>query len=149
MPNANKTKKMNIPQLKANYRPLDEILYQGYAPNVISTAMVLGLFDALAEEPMNANTLSAKLGTIENITEAFANVLVALNLLTKNGADYSLTQMSADFLVKSSPAYQGATIAMSSHYGRVMNQIPKILKNGPPKFDTDMWANIEAMKVGG
>ncbi|KAF5438139.1 putative O-methyltransferase YrrM [Candidatus Methanophagaceae archaeon] len=149
MPNANKTKKMNIPQLKANDRPLDEILYQGYAPNVISTAMVLGVFDALAEEPMNANTLSAKLGTIENITEAFANVLVALNLLTKNGADYSLTQISADFLVKPSPAYQGATIAMSSHYGQVMNQIPKILKNGPPKFDTDMWANIEAMKVRG
>ena len=140
---------MNIPQLKANYRPLDEILYQGYAPNVISTAMELGLFDALAEEPMDAPTLSAKLGTVENLTEAFANVLVTLNLLEKNGADYSLTPISADFLVKSSPAYQGATIAMFSHYGQVMNQIPKILKNGPPKFDTDMWANIEAMKVGG
>lgn len=140
--------KMKIPQLKANYRPLDEILYQGYAPNVISTAMELGLFDVLAEEPMDASTLSVKLGTVENLTEAFANVLVTLNLLEKNGADYSLTQISADFLVKSSPAYQGATIVMFSHYGQVMNQIPKILKNGPPKFDTDMWANIEAMKAG-
>ena len=140
---------MNIPQLKANYRPLDEILYQGYAPNVISTAMELGLFDALAEEPMDASTLSVKLGTVENLTEAFANVLVTLNLLEKNGADYSLTQISADFLVKSSPAYQGATIVMFSHYGQVMSKITEILKNGPPKFDTDMWANIEAMKVGG
>jgi hypothetical protein len=110
--------------------------------------MERGLFEALAEEPMDAPTLSVKLGTVENITEAFANVLAALKLLEKNGADYSLTQISADSLVKSSPAYQGATIALFSHYGQVMNQIPEILKNGPPKFDTDMWGNIEAIKAG-
>ncbi len=140
---------MNIPQIKSNFRPLDDILYKGYAPTVISTAMELGLFDALAKEPMNANTLSAKLGTIENITEAFANVLVSLKLLEKNGDYYSLAQVAEEFLVKASPAYQGATIAMFSHYGQVMSKMPEILKNGPPKFDTDMWANIEAMKVGG
>ncbi len=90
--------------------------------------MELGIFDALAEEPMDARSLSAKLGTVENITEAFANVLVSLKLLEKNGSDYSLTLIAEEFLVKSSPAYQGATIAMFSHYGQVMSKMPKNTK---------------------
>ncbi|MFZ2071737.1 MAG: hypothetical protein WAV32_09140 [Halobacteriota archaeon] len=57
---------MNIPQIKSNFRPLDDILYKGYAPTVISTAMELGLFDALAKEPMNANTLSPNLALLKN-----------------------------------------------------------------------------------
>ena len=50
---------MNIPELKSNFRELNEILYRGYAPNVISTAMELGLFDVLSEEPMDTHTLAA------------------------------------------------------------------------------------------
>jgi len=141
---------MNIPQIDSNFRELDDILYSGYVPNVISTAMELGLFDALSEEPMDARTLAAKLGTVEEITEAFANVLVALNLLAKTGADYSLTPLSKDFLVKSSPAYQGGMIAMTSQHGQIMEKMPEILKNGSPKvFDSSMWANIDLMKVMG
>ena len=141
---------MNIPELKSNFRELDEILYAGYVPNVISTAMELGLFDALFEEPMDARTLSARLGTVEEITEAFANVLVALNLLAKTGADYSLAPLSKDFLVKSSPAYQGGMIAMTSQFSEVMEKMPEMLKNGPPEaFDSGMWANAEFMKVMG
>ena len=75
---------MNIPEIESNFRELDDILFVGYAPNVISTAMELGLFDALAKEPMDTRTLSDRLGTVYEITEAFANVLVALNLLVKN-----------------------------------------------------------------
>jgi len=141
---------MNIPELKSNFRELDDILYAGYVPNVISTAMELGLFDALFEEPMDARTLSARLGTVEEITEAFANVLVALNLLAKTGADYSLAPLSKDFLVKSTPAYQGGTIAMTLQYGDAMSKMPETLKNGPPEaFDSGMWANAEFMKVMG
>jgi predicted O-methyltransferase YrrM len=141
---------MNIPQIDSNFRELDDILNAGYAPNVISTAIKLGLFDALAEEPMDVRTLAAKLGTVKDLTEAFANVLVALNLLAKTGADYSLAPLSKDFLVKSSPAYQGGMIAMTSQFSEVMNKMPELLKNGPPEaFDSGMWANAEFMKVMG
>lgn len=140
---------MNIPQIKTRFRPLGEILSQGYAPNVINTAMELGLFDALAEEPMDARRLGAKLGTIENITETFANTLMALKLLEKSGDDYSLAPMAAEFLVKTSPVYQGGMIAMSLNFGQVMSQMSQILKSGPvrsPEAAADMWLNIEAMK---
>ena len=141
---------MNIPQIDSNFWELNDILYAGYAPNVISTAMELGLFDALSEEPMNVRTLSDRLGTVEDLTEAFANVLVALNLLAKTGADYSLAPLSKDFLVKSSPAYQGGMIAMTSQHGQIMEKMPEILKNGSPKmFDSGIWANIDLMKSMG
>ena len=141
---------MKIPQIESNFRELDDILRAGYAPNVISTAMELGLFDTLFEEPMDAHTLSFRLGTVEDLTEAFANVLVALNLLAKTGADYSLAPLSKDFLVKSSPAYQGGMIAMTSQHGQIMEKMPEILKNGPPEaFDSGMWAKNEVMKVMG
>ena len=138
---------MKIPQIESNFRELDDILRAGYTPNVISTAMELGLFDTLFEEPMDAHTLSFRLGTVEDLTEAFANVLVALNLLAKTGADYSLVPLSKDFLVKSTPAYQGGMIAMMSQHGEVMEKMHEILKNGPPEaFDSGMWANTEVMK---
>ena len=141
---------MNIPQIESNFRELDDILRAGYAPNVISTAIKLGLFDALFEEPMDARTLSARLGTVYEITEAFANVLVALNLLAKTGSDYSLAPLSKDFLVKSTPAYQGGMIAMMSQQGQIMEKMPEILKNGPPNvFNSSMWVNAEFMKVMG
>ena len=143
---------MNIPQIKASFRPLNDILYEGYAPSVISTTMELGLFEALAGRSMNARALAVKLGTVENLTEAFANVLVALKLLEKNGADYLLAPMAEEFLVKSSPAYQGGMIAMGSHFGRVMSQASQILKDGPvksPEAEAGMWLNIEAMKSMG
>lgn len=35
---------------------------------------------------------------------------------------------------------------MSLGFGKIMGQIPKILKNGPSKFETDMWLGIEVMK---
>ncbi|MEA1908252.1 MAG: methyltransferase dimerization domain-containing protein [Euryarchaeota archaeon] len=141
---------MDIPELKSNFRELNDILHAGYAPNVISTAIKLGLFDVLFEEPMDARTLSDRLGTVYEITEAFANALVALNLLAKTGADYSLAPLSKDFLVKSSPAYQGEMIAMTSQYGEIMETMPETLKNGPlDAFDSGMWASAEFMKIRG
>ena len=107
---------MNIPQIKTRFQPLSDMLHQGYTPNVINTAMELGLFDALAEEPMDARRLAAKLGTVENLTETFANILVALKLLEKSGDDYSLAPMAAEVLVKTSPVYQGGMIAMSLNF---------------------------------
>jgi len=141
---------MNIPQIDSNFRELDDILHAGYAPNVISTAIELGLFDVLFEEPMDARTLSDRLGTVYEITEAFANVLVALNLLAKHGVDYSLAPLLKDFLVKSSPAYQGGMIAMTSQHGQIMEKMSETLKNGPPEaYDSSMWASAEVMKVMG
>jgi predicted O-methyltransferase YrrM len=141
---------MNIPEIESNFRELDDILCAGYAPNVISTAMELGLFDVLFEKPMDTRTLSDRLGTVYEITETFANVLVALNLLAKNGADYSLAPLSKDFLVKSAPAYQGGMMAMTSQYGEIMSKMPEILKNGPlVAFDSSMWTSAEYMKVMG
>lgn len=140
---------MNIPKIKTKFRLLNDILQQGYAPNVINTAMELGLFDALAEESMDARRLSAKLGTVEHLTETFANTLVALKLLQKSRDDYSLAPMAAEFLVKSSPVYQGRMIAMNLNFGQVMSQMSQILKSGPVKSseaEADMWLNIEAMK---
>lgn len=141
---------MNIPEIESNFRELNDILYTGYAPNVISTAMELGLFDVLFKEQMDAHTLASKLGTVEDLTEAFASVLVALNLLKKTGADYSLAPLSKDFLVKSSPAYQGGMITMTLQYGEAISKMPETLKNGPPEaFDSGMWANADVMKVMG
>lgn len=138
---------MNIPELKAHFRPLNDILYEGYAATIISTAMELGLFDVLTAGAMTARRLALTLGTVETLTEALANVLVALKLLDKHGADYSLMPIAADFLVTSSPAYQGGMIAMTSHFGQVMSHMPQLLKKGAVKMsETEMWANREVIK---
>lgn len=140
---------MELPQIKTSCRRIDNMLYQGYVPRVVRTSLEVGLFDALTEGAMDAKKLSDKTGTVENLTEVFADILVSLNLLEKEGSNYSLTLEAAELLVKSSPAYQGGFIAMTAVYDEFMRNMPELLKNGPVMPDQNMWSSAETLRIMG
>ena len=79
-----------------------------YAPPVmISTALELGVFDALESGPKSASELAKTLKVSERGLPMLMNGLVAFEFLAKDGDRYSLTPESAAFLVSSKPAYIG------------------------------------------
>ena len=138
---------MKIPQITTNFHSIDELLYMGYIPTVLHTAMDLGVFDTLAENSLNAGELSNTLNLNKHQTEAFAEVLVKLNLVEKDGERYSLPLMTKEYLVSSSPAYQKAMIDLTAQFDPVMEHMSEILQGKPtPMPENEHWSSYETVK---
>jgi predicted O-methyltransferase YrrM len=108
--------------------------------------MELGLFDSLAAEPADAKELAKRMGTVENLTEALADVLAALNLLKKEATTYSLSDAAKTFLVSTSGAHQESTIKSNLAFGQLFENIPALLRKGASKPEQAMWHGADAMK---
>jgi len=81
----------------------------GYAPPImISTAVELGVFDALDSGAKTAAELAKSVNASERGLQKLLNGLAGFDFLKKEGDRYSLTPESATFLVSSKPAYYGA-----------------------------------------
>jgi predicted O-methyltransferase YrrM len=76
----------------------------------LKAAIELDLFSALANRSASAAELATALGCPERGIRILADYLVILGFLAKDANEYALTPDSAVFLVRSSPAYLGASI---------------------------------------
>jgi 2-polyprenyl-3-methyl-5-hydroxy-6-metoxy-1,4-benzoquinol methylase len=74
----------------------------------LRAAIELDIFSAIAGGATEISALAKKTGAAERGLQALCNYLVPLGFLTKQGTHYGLTQDSAVFLNKQSPAYMGA-----------------------------------------
>jgi 2-polyprenyl-3-methyl-5-hydroxy-6-metoxy-1,4-benzoquinol methylase len=74
----------------------------------LRAAIDLDIFSAIAGGATGIASLAEKTGAAERGLQALCNYLVPLGFLTKQGAHYGLTQESAIFLNKQSPAYMGS-----------------------------------------
>src|SRR5271165_6372324 len=70
-------------------------------------AIELDLFTAMADGPATAPMIAARIAASEKGTRVLCDYLTIIGLLTKQGAEYALTQDSAFFLNRKSPAYVG------------------------------------------
>ncbi len=77
----------------------------------LRAAVELELFTAVAEGNRDPRALAARCGASERGARILADFLVVAGLLTKDGGgSYGLTQDSAVFLDRRSPAYMGGTL---------------------------------------
>lgn len=76
----------------------------------IKAAIELGVFTAIAEGAETAHALSEKCETSERGMRILCDYLVIMQFLNKEGERYQLTQDSAVFLNRHSPAYLGGAI---------------------------------------
>jgi ubiquinone/menaquinone biosynthesis C-methylase UbiE len=79
-------------------------------PAAIKAAVELDLFTAIAEGARTAPALAARCQASERGVRILCDYLVVLGFLTKDAEGYGLTQDSAAFLDRRSPAYLGGTI---------------------------------------
>lgn len=71
-------------------------------------AIELDLFTAIADGPATVPAIAARIQASEKGTRVLCDYLTIIGLLTKEGAEYHLTQDSAFFLNRKSPAYLGS-----------------------------------------
>jgi hypothetical protein len=76
----------------------------------IKAAVEVGLFDAVAEGNRDARSIAARCEASERGVRILADFLVITGFLTKDEGGYGLTQDSALFLDRRSPAYMGGTL---------------------------------------
>ena len=79
-------------------------------PAAIKAAVELDLFTAIAEGARTATALAARCQASERGVRILCDYLVVIGFLTKDAEGYGLTQDSAAFLDRRSPAYLGGTI---------------------------------------
>lgn len=70
---------------------------------VMFAAVALGVFDVLAKQPRNVDSLAKELGTNQDALEQLLDACVGLGLLQKDASGYVNTPVATTYLVKTSP----------------------------------------------
>jgi len=116
--------------------PLYEITQGLEKGLLLFTAVESGIFDCL-KKPKAVEEVSRDLKTDLKLTAKFLNSLVAIGLLTKKDSHYNNTALSATYLMKGSPFYQGNLLnLMKKTRSERWSRLGQALKEGsikPPR----------------
>jgi 2-polyprenyl-3-methyl-5-hydroxy-6-metoxy-1,4-benzoquinol methylase len=98
----------------------------------LRTAIELDLFSHIADGADEVPSLATKTGASERGIRTLADYLAALDFLTKQGGHYALTQESAIFLNRRSPAYMGAISGFltNDHLMKKFSSLTEAVKKG-------------------
>ncbi|MFQ5681982.1 MAG: methyltransferase [Candidatus Binatia bacterium] len=106
---------------------------------IIQVAVTLGIFDLLNSKNLDATAVGRSLRANRRAMELLLNALVALGLLKKREHLYSLSSISATYLVTSSPKYFGDMILFESTLWDSWGALKKAVQTGKPVRPTDMF----------
>lgn len=135
---------MHIPVISSSYLNIMELMYQSYIPRILNAALEVGLFEELSKKDLSLSELSDQLKADERIVEALVDLLIAIDLIDEDKENFGLTAMAKDFLVQSSPVNQISSIQTYNGSAGPFDNLPEVLRNGPPEFNDRMWASKEA-----
>ncbi|MDO8449711.1 MAG: methyltransferase [Rhodoferax sp.] len=115
----------------------DAILQLGsafWASKTLLSAVELGVFTALGDGPLERSVLADRCGLHPRSAEDFLDALVALGMLTRDGARYANTPETDLFLDRKKPAYVGGLLEMFNArlYG-FWGSLTDALKSGQPQ----------------
>src|SRR5687768_15193279 len=99
--------------LKADQRTPERILQTGlsfWGAKTLLSAVELGRFTELAQDPQSSETLSQRLALHSRSAQDFLDALVALGFLEKEGDRYGNTPETARFLDRNQPSYIGGML---------------------------------------
>jgi len=85
-----------------------------WGPKTMLSAVELGLFTELAEGPLDAGAIAARLSLHERGVRDFLDTLVALGMLERTGGLYSNTPETDQFLDRAKPTYIGGLLEMAN-----------------------------------
>lgn len=105
----------------------------------VQVGVKMGLFDALASEPRDAESLARAIKANPQSTGLLANALAALGLLEKHQSVYSLTPSARRYLVESSPEYLGGMILFDESLWTTWGELEHTVASGRPARTPDMF----------
>lgn len=115
-------------------------LASGHAEaRILQTAVSLGIFEALASAPHDAQAIANKLQLEPKATELLLNALAALNILKKRAQQFSLSEAAERYLLRSSPQYLGGMIMFEDLSWQSWAQLPEAIRTGRPARPANMY----------
>jgi SAM-dependent methyltransferase len=114
-----------------------------WGSQVLFTAVELDLFTALARQPADGETISARWGLRPPIARDFLDSLVALGLLETDDGRYRPSPAAAAHLDAEQPAYVGGFLRfMSRSLYPAWGQLPDLLRKGDSDQDDNSFAGF-------
>ena len=115
----------------------DQIMQLGlgfWGSKVLLSAVELGVFTELSKSPLNAESLTSRLGLHPRSSRDFFDALVALGMLERNDGMYSNTPATEEFLVRGKNRYMGGMLEMvNGRLYRFWGSLTEGLKTGEPQ----------------
>jgi len=105
----------------------------------IQVAVKLGIFEALAQAPLDDAGLARALGTDGRATAILANALAALGLIEKSAGRLRLNETSRRYLLSKSDEYLGAMILFDEAIFAAWTHLEESIRTGRPARAPDMF----------
>jgi SAM-dependent methyltransferase len=99
-----------------SFRPVQDMLTGVLAAKALEAAVELKVFDAMEETPLAVEVVAQKLGLVAERLEPLLDILEAGGILRKEEGKYANTPRSAEFLVSTSPLYQGMSMKLNVQF---------------------------------
>src|SRR5215475_11434938 len=119
-----------------------------WASKTLMSAVELGIFDALANGPLDTTALRLRLGIHERSDHDFFDALLAQGLLRRDKAGlYTNSPETARFLDRAKPSYIGGIIEMfNARLYRFWGSLTEALRTGEPQNEAksggDLFGNL-------
>ncbi|MGD9157121.1 MAG: methyltransferase dimerization domain-containing protein [Desulfobacteraceae bacterium] len=136
---------MTTNRIQSNNSDIMKLLYQSYLPRILNCAIEINVFEVLSQDALQLSELSERLKTVETITGALLDVLVAIELVTRQENRYSLTQKGKDFFLSGSAANLVNVVKGFPGSAGPFDNLTQVLQKGAPDFNSRMWGNRESI----
>jgi predicted TPR repeat methyltransferase len=120
-----------LPEINQSYEGLFNMLIAPTRSKLLFTGIELKVFNVLSERKSSKDVAEA-IGTHPSNTKVFLDGLAAIDLLEKKDGLYKNSAVAQAFLVENSPTYLGRLLTMMKPDDQFLQNLPKLVKEGPP-----------------
>ncbi len=135
---------MNYPILKSSFEPIRNLFMSSYMPRIINVAIEMGILEKLSGHKMSLQEICVSLELDCAVTDAFLKVLLEAGFLEKEGDNYGLNLLSAEFLVSSSSMNQISQLSRFKGSSGPFDHLADALKGKKVEFKGEMWSSRES-----
>lgn len=115
------------------FNELQKIIDGFRESRIIHSAVELGVFESLAENPLDSNGVAERCHTDISTTVTLLNALVSMNLLIKSESKYSNSDTATDYLLRRSNLYMGDIIGFTGILWDSWGKLTDTIKTGKPQ----------------
>ncbi|MBI9081146.1 MAG: class I SAM-dependent methyltransferase [Pseudodesulfovibrio sp.] len=107
---------MHVMKPRADFEPVHALLMKSISGKAVMSAVEMKVFDRLEGREVKVVALADEMGVVAERLEPVLDILVAADLLTRNGDGYRNTLKASEFLVSDAPLYQGGSMALTMRF---------------------------------
>jgi SAM-dependent methyltransferase len=134
-------------EVNLSYEGLYKMLISSIHSKLLLTGIELKVFNVLSESKPSEAVAKA-IGTHPGNTRVFLDSLTAIDLLQKKDGLYKNSPIAQSFLVEDSPTFLGRVFAFMQPDARVLKNLTKLIRQGPPPQPETPQFTEEALAKG-